>query len=311
MLKDWKQKPGPWALSTGQRGYLREAYEGNTRLLPELEIFGWLHFTEALPGALQPDRHNNAYEIHYLRRGHLRWWVEKDNFEFKPGCVFIVRPGELHGGEEESLQPCEHFWLRIAFSAGNKALPALSSRETSSLSAGYKAITYRTFIASPEVDEFFARILHEHRQPGAPDSTLMARSILHALLITLLRDHDRHVQTTRQPPMHTWRIRRTMEWLARNLYTTDIQLDDLARELDISPSGLRTRFKEETGFTPHEYILRQKMEEARRQLAESENDVTRIALDLGFSSSQYFATVFKKFTGLSPQEYRTTHKRRD
>lgn len=107
----------PWAISTGQRGYMRETYEGPTQLLPELAIFGWLRFHTTLPGALKPDRHRDAFEIHYMVRGHLRWCVEKEQHEFSTGRVFIIHPNELHGGDEGSIQPCEHYWFRIQFPA--------------------------------------------------------------------------------------------------------------------------------------------------------------------------------------------------
>ena len=97
-------KHDPWKASTEFRGYEREVFEEADILLPELAIFGWLRFHAALPGALLPDRHEEHYEIHYMRRGHVKWWVEDEKYDFSTGNIFIVRPGELHGGEEESLQ---------------------------------------------------------------------------------------------------------------------------------------------------------------------------------------------------------------
>jgi AraC-like DNA-binding protein len=53
---------------------------------------------------------------------------------------------------------------------------------------------------------------------------------------------------------------------------------------------------------PHEYILRCKIDRAVAQLEAGERSITDIAYDLGFSSSQYFATVFKRFTRLNPRD---------
>jgi AraC-like DNA-binding protein len=300
-------EPDPWALSAGQHGYERETYEGLTQLLPELEIFGWLRFHTTLPGALKPDRHAGTFEIHYMVRGHLRWWVEKVEHEFSTGHVFVVRPGELHGGDEGSLQPCEHYWLRIGLSA-TQSLPGMTNQETAELRAACEQIRYRTFMASPEVKEFFERLLAEHRRGRCAHSLLMARSILHALLITIVRDHDLQCQVVKQKPMLTWRVRRTLDWLEAQLYHSELRLDSVAENVGLSPAGLRARFKTETGFTLHEYLLHRRVAEARHRLAETTDDITLIAHELGFSSSQYFATVFRRETGTTPGDYRLKHR---
>jgi AraC family L-rhamnose operon regulatory protein RhaS len=298
----------PWALSTGQRGYLRETYEAATQLLPELAIFGWLRFHTALPGALKPDRHSDTFEIHYMVRGHLRWQVEAEHHEFSTGKVFIIRPDELHGGDEGSIQPCEHYWFRIQFPAKG-ALPSLTAGETQALRDAYECLTNRTFTASPEVKEFLERLLEEHRHGRSEQAVLMARSMLHALLITILRDHNRHSQAAKQKPLMTWHVRRTLEWLEGKFSESEVRLDAVAANVGLSPAGLRARFKAETGYTLHEYLIHRRVEEAHRRLSDTNEDITNIAHSLGFSSSQYFATVFRRETGMTPGEYRDSHRK--
>ena len=307
MKLDWEQAPGPWALSTGMRGYEREAYEASTRLLPELDIFGWLRFHNTLPGALKPDCHPGMYEIHYLRRGLLHWWVERDNYDFQPGCVFIIRPGERHGGEGDSIQPCEHYWLRFGFPKGRKALPELTVQDTACLRTGFESLRYRMFPAAPDVNNFFDRLHQEHRSRKAPNAVLMARLMFHALLLLILRDYERHNSAINQRPMVTWRVRRAREWIDSNLDSSTLDFKELFKSVKATPSVLRHRFKIETGETLHEYWLRRRIEEARQQLANTDHEITRIAHGLGFSSSQYFATVFRKQTGMSPGSYRRQH----
>ena len=297
----------PWVFSTGRQGYEREVFEGPTQLLPELEIFGWLRFHTTLLGALKSDRHPGALEIHYMVRGHLRWWVEQEQHEFSTGRVFVIRPGEKHGGNEGSLQPCEHYGLRIGF-PGKGVLPSMTEEETAELRTAYEHLRYRTFTASPEVNEFFERLLAEHRHGRSAHSLPMARAMLHALLITIVRDHDRHCQMAKQKPMVTWRVRRTLEWLEQQIYQSEVRLDSVAVNVGLSPAGLRSRFKAETGYTLHEYLLHRRIEEAVRRLTETKDDITSIAHQLGFSSSQYFATVFRRETGTTPGVYREKHR---
>lgn len=303
MIKNWEQMPGPWALSTGQTGYEREAYEGATQLLPELSIFGWLRFHNSLPGALKPDAHRGEYEIHYFRRGHLRWWVEQENYELHPHSLLIICPGEMHGGENNTIQPCEHYWLRFAFPKKGP-LPGLSLEETSHFKKEFEQVSHRLITASQDVNQFFEYLLHEHRSRELPEASQMARLMFHALLITILRDHKQVVLANKQRPMLSWRIRKAQEMIRMQLDQPDLDVDKIARALSISTSGLRARFNQETQTTPHAYWMWQRMERAKTLLRETDQGVTRIALELGFASSQYFSTVFRKYVGVMPSAYR-------
>jgi AraC family L-rhamnose operon regulatory protein RhaS len=300
-----KQGPCPWALSIKKRGYERETYEGADLLLPELEIFGWLRFLSALPGALHPDVHEGVYEIHYMHRGHVKWWVEDYNYDFVSGNLFIISPGEVHGGDEASMQPCEHYWLRIGFPPG-MTLPGLSPEETQRLASHFASISLRNFGASPEVGRLFAQLHHEHRFAEMPHRQTFSRSLLHTLLITILRDHDTSLVSYTQPLM-TWHIQRAIGLLSKRLFEADWKVEYLAEELGMSHAQLRVRFRVETGYSIHEYVVLQRIKEAKVSLKDSTRSITTIAYDLGFSSSQYFATVFRRHTGMSPGDYRSKH----
>ncbi len=83
-----------------------------------------------------------------------------------------------------------------------------------------------------------------------------------------------------------------------------IKTEDIARALYFSRSRLSTRFKEETGVTLTDYILKEKSIEAKRLLRYSGKSIATISGYLGFSSQSHFNRVFKKYIGISPSEYR-------
>ena len=82
-----------------------------------------------------------------------------------------------------------------------------------------------------------------------------------------------------------------------------LTIPQLARSLRISEASFRARFRREMGLPPAEYMLRQKIELAKLRLSSRPACVTDVAHGLGFSSSQYFATVFRRFTNLTPSEF--------
>jgi AraC-like DNA-binding protein len=82
-----------------------------------------------------------------------------------------------------------------------------------------------------------------------------------------------------------------------------LTLEELPSLCGISLSGFKHRFKECTGKTPRDYINNRKIEKAKDFLRAGKT-VTETAMELGFSSSEYFAVVFKKYTTLQPGRYR-------
>lgn len=83
-----------------------------------------------------------------------------------------------------------------------------------------------------------------------------------------------------------------------------IRAEEIAKELFMSRPYLSAKFKEETGETLTDFILKEKTEEAKRLLRYSDKSFTAIGSYLGFSSPGHFSQVFKKYTGHTPTEYR-------
>jgi AraC-like DNA-binding protein len=81
-------------------------------------------------------------------------------------------------------------------------------------------------------------------------------------------------------------------------------MDDLVRHVGFSRARMFDIFKAETGLTPNDYLQRARVEKAQEQLRQTNLSVTQIALATGFSSGQYFSTVFARYTGVSPTRFR-------
>lgn len=81
------------------------------------------------------------------------------------------------------------------------------------------------------------------------------------------------------------------------------KLETLARMTSYSPGYFSGIFRRQTGQTPHAFLLEARIDRARELLSQRDRSITEIAHELGFSSSQHFATTFRKFTGLSPRAY--------
>ena len=81
-------------------------------------------------------------------------------------------------------------------------------------------------------------------------------------------------------------------------------LDDLSARLGISTSLLAHVFPRETGISPHRYLLHLRSALALAELSAGANDLSRLALDLGFATHSHFSAAFRRCTGMPPSEAR-------
>jgi two-component system response regulator YesN len=94
-----------------------------------------------------------------------------------------------------------------------------------------------------------------------------------------------------------------MNYIRRN-YNNDLSLEKVAQNIYISPYYLSHLFKEELNITFVEYLTMVRVEEAKKLLSSPSMSILAIASEVGYEDASYFSKVFKKTTGLSPNQYR-------
>lgn len=92
--------------------------------------------------------------------------------------------------------------------------------------------------------------------------------------------------------------------LMREQLDRPMSISQLAKKVGCSRAKLFEVFKHSTGLTPNDFWQRLRIEQAYQAVMNSQESITSIALNYGFSSSQYFCTVFRKYYGISPRECR-------
>ena len=102
------------------------------------------------------------------------------------------------------------------------------------------------------------------------------------------------------------RVRKAMDYIDDN-YMFSISTEDIARIAGVHVGHLHRIFPEETGMRIGEYLIHLRIERAKTLLMHTDIPCSSIATRIGISSQQYFCRLFKKETGLSPQEYRKSY----
>lgn len=270
------------------------SYEQGACLLPELSVIGWARVARA-NRSLEEHQHP-CFELHYLEKGHVTFRVAEDTYELRRGDAFLTQPRVRHAGLNEILQPCEVRWLQFRVP---RRLPGFDDSSLRRLRQKLSAVETPLFTGTSTLKESLKRVLDEHRQPSSYSRQLL-RGYLQQLIISVLRAYEDEEQADRA---HSEPVTKALTWLSANL-AKPAKVADLANLANLSVSQFHKQFLHETGFSPAEYRTRERLKAALRLLKETDQSITDIAFGLGFGSSQYFATVFKKYQGLSPSAYR-------
>ena len=98
-------------------------------------------------------------------------------------------------------------------------------------------------------------------------------------------------------------IRRAISYIAQN-YSRNLTLEEVAGHVHLNPTYFSTLFKQSSGSSFKEYLNIVRVEESKRLLANTDYSIIDIAVATGFENQSYFSKVFKKYTGLTPKQYR-------
>jgi AraC family transcriptional regulator len=134
---------------------------------------------------------------------------------------------------------------------------------------------------------------------------LYAESLANLLAVHLLR-HYTAAETRVQKftgGLSGQKLRAVMDFIGDN-YEQDLTLAELAQEAGMSTFHFAREFKRTTGTTPHQYLMKFRVERAKALLAESEMPLVEVGFRSGFSHQSHFSRLFRRLTGTTPLSYR-------
>jgi AraC-like DNA-binding protein len=107
----------------------------------------------------------------------------------------------------------------------------------------------------------------------------------------------------RNRALQKWRLKRVVDYIDNHL-ADRIRLLDLAAVAGLSRMHFASQFRVATGLRPHEFLLRQRVRRAEELLQNGTMTIVEIALNVGFRTQAHFTTVFKRFVGHTPRQWR-------
>lgn len=162
-----------------------------------------------------------------------------------------------------------------------------------------------TFQSRNQQLEAIATLLMAEVQQRQPSGALYLDSLANVLAVQLLHHHGTNAV---QLPSYdgglpTYQLNQVLDYVDAGL-AEDIKLSDLAGVLDMSPFHFGRMFKQSMGISPHQYVIQQRIERAKRLLKTSDRPIIDIALACGFTSHSHLSKQFRKVVGTTPRTYR-------
>lgn len=248
----------------------------------------------------------NFLRFYYVMDGRFDWMIEDQHHILYPGDLAIILPGQSFGGEKDLLDIGTVSWLHLGLQQldrNGKIVMGKWSRLTDSeaRTIGKILLLNNCPVISKlkEAGTLFQTIHNEfiHQEIG-----YMARinQLIDELFILTARQLTRQNNSRRDFPQTFLKLEQSLRENLSHQWT----VEEMAALVGLGITAFTEKVKSYTGFSPLNYLINIRISEAIKLLKRPEVHVTDIALDVGFYSSQHFATTFKKLTGYTPSEFR-------
>lgn len=267
--------------------------------LPELPEVGKLQVKNAA-WPMPMESHPDAVEFLLLRSGCKQIQVEDRLYEMQGGDLLVVFPGERHGAEDFVQNRTSLAYLLMAVPTEVPRFCMLEEEERSALWEQLKLLKGRMLKVSPSVCRTMDR-LFDHVNTGLSLERARIRTELMRFLFQILEEAGEEDKS----------LPADIAAVIRYIREAREEMPDIAKMaalVNLSESRFKQKFKQATGIPPAEFTVREKIRESQTLLKDPARTVTSIAMELGFSSSQHFSVLFRKYTGLSPIQYRQNHE---
>lgn len=274
----------------------RKLFTHDRHEIPGLQNFAHYNLLKAFP-PVSTHFHSDIVEFHCLVKGRRITRIHSQNYTVTGGECIISFPFEPHSTGEFPENPCEFYAFQIKIAQVRHFL-GLSDNLQDYLINMLLNLPHRHYkIGYHDLQNLKAAF--EALTLGGTDNTYLA---IQHLCCFLFNVKNLEPVLQEQNPKISPSIQKTLDYIEQH-FKESIPLSTLADISGYSLSSFKVKFKNVIGITPAEYITLRKIEYAKKHLTASSQSITDLAYELSFSSSNYFCTVFKKYTNITPSQY--------
>ena len=234
--------------------------------------------------------YSNLFVIEYVTSG--KGYVEAKGVrtQVSAGDIYVIDCRASHRYYADENEPFEKKWINVRGTFLNSVAPLILQENP-----------YTVCHVGDEGGAIMESIHEKIKATTPADSESMLSYVMQRILeIVALIDRIRRSDGDDLPV-----IDRVVRYIEQNI-CLDLRVNDLVEYFYISSSTLYRLFTSAYGMSPKDFILYKKIEAAKRMIADNESTFNMIAAVLNFYDSHHFFRVFKKYTGMSPTEYKNS-----
>ncbi|MEF3305512.1 AraC family transcriptional regulator [Paenibacillus sp. GYB003] len=246
-----------------------------------------------LPGHNVGPQVHDYFLVHHVLAGKGSFQFMGQTYELEAGDSFFIFPGDLFRYTADKDEPWLYRWIGFR---GDRAEELLSGLR----------ITRHSPVAKPVRHKRAAALYYQMERmlaEGKPGCDLRSGGLMRMLLAEYGQGEadEAESRSGKQSPIEQ-QVERTIRWLTVQ-YSQPLSIEQISRTLGYNRTHLSKMFKQHTGMTPTQFLLKIRMERAKLLLREPLT-VEQVAASVGFTDPLYFSKQFKKRFDRSPTEYR-------
>jgi AraC-like DNA-binding protein/quercetin dioxygenase-like cupin family protein len=268
------------------------------------------NFYDAKPGGGFGPRYISDFQILYVQLGDGSAIVDGSHFELRAGDIVFYGPNQRHEVTSSHHSPLKLLGLHFLFRHQDLFFPQVTSNSYGN-SQPYDfgdELPACPLIPTPSpwlrphspglMQTRVEALVLSH--VSSPNSRLLEKRGL--LLLMMESWYDAVVDRSPRLNCHP-AVEFARNEIARNVMAR-LTTDSLSEQTKLSADHFGRLFKQQTGFTVREYVANQRLLEARRLLIEGKDNVSEIALAVGYDDPFYFSRQFRKAFGVAPSRFR-------
>ncbi|MCE3201178.1 AraC family transcriptional regulator [Paenibacillus sonchi] len=274
-------------------------FKAGFNLLPEEQDLAVLFSGEGKPypgHKIGPSVHD-YYLIHTVLDGGGSFQSSTVTQQCRKGDTFVIFPGSLFSYQADEHNPWHYVWVALQGTVVSGLLsdigitrerPLLYTENTSELHSLYERIrscfkqSAYPRLESLEASGWTRLLLHHFGQDN----------------LALLPARPKEL-----PEIIDRQIDQAIRWISLQFHQ-QISIDHMAATLGYHRAHLSKAFKQKTGLSPKQYLLKMRLDKAKSLLSGTLT-IDQVASSVGFNDALYFSRQFRKFSGMSPSEYRS------
>lgn len=236
------------------------------------------------------------YILHLIVSGKGFYVTPQGKFSLSAGDIFLIRPYTEIEYYADEKDPWEYYWVNFKGEDSEYIL-----RKTD--------LTPQLPVMHGCTQEIFRAMEDIAANPASSTcDNIELTGRLYILLSLLVKSSTGAELSSPKAEEKRRRLRSARDYIEIN-YPLPISVEDIAAAAGVSRAALFRLFKAELNTAPADYLIAYRIAQAKKLLSETDISITAVARSVGYEDNLYFSRAFKRLTGVSPSDYRSSRQK--